>query len=421
MSITGDHRLLKRLNRMAVVRRVRQAPGSSRADLANATGLTKSTISLLTQELIDEGWLVELEIESPGLQARSTGRPPTPLTLDEHRLAFIGVDIGLGSATVVATNLVGKVLTEHTARLDTTAPEQVCREVATLIEARLASEALRQRTTVGIGIGVPGAVDERTGVLRFAPNIGWKDVALRDLLRAALAAGPAAGLPLYLQNDADVAALGEFEFGDPQVLEPLVFLGLGTGVGAGIVVNDRLLTGWGGFAGEVGHTVLDAAGPLCSCGRRGCAEAFIGLAAVTQAVLGTDQLPRTRDPSALLQSLPPAAFDADRAHRDPALRAALDRAGQHLGLLMQNLWAAFDPAVIVLGGPTCELGDSLLGPARERLERYAQEAGLQPPTVRQARFGRLAHAVGAAAAVIHYQVRPLSDAAMRGSAVAEPA
>ncbi|MCW7537550.1 ROK family protein [Aquabacterium sp. A7-Y] len=410
MSITGDHRLLKRLNRTAVVRQVRQAPGSSRADLANATGLTKSTISLLSQELIDEGWLVELEVEAGGSQARGTGRPPTPLVLDEHRLAFVGVDLGLASATVVATNLVGKILTESSAAIDTTSPARASAQVARMIEALLQGAELRRRTTVGIGIGVPGAVDDRTGVLRFAPNLGWKDVPLRDLLSDALAGGLGAGLPLYLQNDADVAALGEFEFGEPPVSEPLVFLGLGTGVGAGIVVNDRLLTGAGGFAGEVGHTVLDVAGPRCSCGRLGCAEAFVGLAAVTHAVLGGTEPPASRDPATLLQSLPAAAFDAGRAARDSQIRAALERAGQYIGLLMQNLWAAFDPALIVLGGPTCELGDALLGPARERLAEYAQAAGLQPPAVRQARFGRLAHAVGAAAAVIHYQVRPLSGA-----------
>ncbi|WKB53948.1 ROK family protein [Eleftheria terrae] len=380
-------------------------------------GLTKSTISLLSQELIEEGWLVEVEAEPQPLQARGTGRPPTPLMLDEHRLAFIGVDLGLASATVVATNLVGKILAEHSGPVDIASPAQTCERVAMMVHALLEDPELRRRGVVGLGLGVPGAVDERTGMLRFAPNLGWKGVPLRDLLRDALAGGPAAQLPLYVQNDADVAALGEFEFGEPPVSEPLVFLGLGTGVGAGIVVNDRLLTGAGGFAGEIGHTVLDAQGPRCSCGRRGCAEAFVGLAALVQAVLGQDSAPVTRDPAMLLRSLPASVFATGQAVHDEAIGAALERAGHYIGLLLQNLWAAFDPALIVLGGPTCELGESLLGPARERLAHYAEAAGLQPPLVRQARFGRLAHAVGAAAAVIHYQVRPLSDATQQASSM----
>jgi predicted NBD/HSP70 family sugar kinase len=95
--------------------------------------------------------------------------------------------------------------------------------------------------------------------------------------------------------------------------------------------------------------------------------------------------------------------------KDAALKAALERAGAYVGQLMQNLWAAFDPASIVLGGPSCEFGEALLGPARAELVRYAEAAGLKPPVVRTTRFGRLAQAVGAAAAVIHYQVRPLTE------------
>ena len=409
MSITGDHRLLKRLNRMALVRRVRQAPGSSRADLSHATGLTKSTVGLLTEELIDEGWLVELDINPGTSQPRGSGRPPTPLVLDQDRLVFFGVELGLGAATVVMTNLVGKVLAQDTTRVDMSEPRVACDEVAALIESQVIRNDLRRRKAMGIGVAVPGAVDDRTGVLRLSAQLGWRDVPLRDLLRDRLARGPASELALYVQNDADVAALGEFEFGDPPVSEPLVFLGLSTAVGAGIVVNDRLLTGVGGFAGEVGHTILDPRGPRCRCGRRGCAEAFIGLAAIARSVLAPGRLPEGRDPAGLLASLPPAAFDADLAAKDAHIRSALAEAGEHLGMLMQNLWVAFDPAVIVLSGPTCELGEALLEPARRRLAEYAGEAGLHPPTVRLARFGRLAHAVGAAAAVIHYQVRPLSE------------
>jgi predicted NBD/HSP70 family sugar kinase len=366
-------------------------------------------VSLLAEELIDEGWLIELGID-PGINhPRGSGRPPTPLVLDQDRLVFFGVEIGPGLATVVMTNLVGKVLAQGAAPVDMSEPARACAQVAALIESEVIRNDLRRRKPMGIGIAVPGAVDDRTGVLRFAPSLGWREVPLLHLLGAVLAKGPAGDLPLYVQNDAGVAALGEFEFGDPSVSEPLLFLGLGTAVGCGVVVNDRLLTGQGGFAGEVGHTILDPLGPRCRCGRRGCAETFVGLRAIAREIVGPSDSVDAQDAASLLASLPPSAFDADLASRDATVKDALARAGDHLGMLMQNLWAAFDPAVIVLGGPSCELGEALLEPARRRLLRYAEEAGLRPPTVRLSRFGRLAHAVGAAAAVIHYQVRPLSD------------
>lgn len=373
MTITGDHRLLKRLNRVAILRCVRQRPESSRADVAAATGLTKSTVSLLSQELIDEGWLMELDnAETPG-QARGSGRPPTPLRLDPHRLGLIGVDIGLGTIKAVGTNLLGEVLAERSAPLRSDTCEATCALAAELVAAIHASPGFGPRELVGVGVAVPGAMDDRTGLLRFAPNLGWRNMPLRQMLREALSGGPAADRPLYVQNDADVAALGEFEFGLQPVPEPLVFVMLGVGVGAGIVVNDQLLTGLGGFAGEIGHTVLQADGPPCRCGRRGCAEVFVGLPAL------------------------------ERAGR-------LDDAGKQLGLLLQNVWAALDPAVIVLGGPSCELGDTFISQARLTLEGYAHAAGLTAPVVQSARFGALATPVGAAATVLHYQLRPLLDA-----------
>lgn len=383
MPITGDHRLLKRMNRVVILRRVRQAPGESRADVAAATGLTKSTVSLLTQELLDEGWLMALDVDDGSSTSRGSGRPPTPLQLDPYRLALLGVDIGLGRIRAVATNLPGEVLAQQDAPWPAGSPADACAAAAGLVRDVCAHAAVRERAILGLGASVPGAVDDRTGVLRFAPNVGWRDVPLRRLLREALAGGPASGRPLYVQNDADVAALGEFEFGPQPAPQPLVFVMLGVGVGAGIVVNDQLLTGAGGLAGEIGHTILDAHGPRCSCGRHGCAEAYVGLNALRQA---TDPGP----------------------------------AGHHLGLLLQNLWAALDPALIVLGGPSCEFGEALLGPARHGLAQYARDAGLPAPALRTARFGALAQAVGAAATVLHYQLRPWLDAQVRQEAAAAP-
>jgi len=142
---------------------------------------------------------------------------------------------------------------------------------------------------------------------------------------------------------------------------------VGEGVGAGLVVGGRLLAGARGLAGEVGHMVLQIDGPRCSCGRRGCAEALIG----SRALLREDG------------SAPPAA--------------AVNKAGRYLGVLLQNLAVAYDPACIVLGGPAAALGDKLLTPVRDTLAQYAAAAGLPEPTLRLARFGEDAIAVGAAA------------------------
>jgi predicted NBD/HSP70 family sugar kinase len=160
-----------------------------------------------------------------------------------------------------------------------------------------------------------------------------------------------------------------------------------------VIVNDRLLTGLHGYAGEVGHAILQAGGPLCQCGRRGCADALIGLGAL----LGSERPDR-----AALEDL-----FARVAAGEASARAAVDAAGRQLGILLNNLWAAFDPMAIVIGGPGLKLGDTLIEPARHVLAAYAHAAMLTPPALRTARSSDLAVAVGAAALARWRLTRPL--------------
>ena len=391
MTMTGDQQLLKRINRMALVRCVRSLPAPSRSDLATHTGLTKSTISLLAQELIDEGWLRERGRAITG----SLGRRPTPLELDDSRLALIGVELGVDTLTLVTTTLTGELIQSAREALPETTPEAVCALIVQRMAAAAAQVQMSHRRLLGFGLGVPGAVDEPSGVVRVAPNLGWREVPVRRLLCAGLREAGFGNVPLHVQNEADVAALGEFEFGPPPVPEPLIYLSLDVGVGAGIVLNDRLFSGAQGLAGEVGHTLLERNGPACSCGRHGCAEAFIGLRAI--ALRAGIAAPGVEP---LRQRL--AAADA-------ATTQAVERAGDCLGVLLQNLWMSFNPARFVLGGPTCELGEVFLGAAQRSLDRFAAEAGLAAPQVAASRFGREAVAVGAAALVLHQAVRPFHE------------
>jgi predicted NBD/HSP70 family sugar kinase len=164
--------------------------------------------------------------------------------------------------------------------------------------------------------------------------------------------------------------LSEYEFGDGDATDSLIFVTCGVGVGAGIVLNDRLFTGLQGMAGEIGHSILQIDGPPCSCGRRGCAETFFGAQALAR--------------------LP-----------DPA------RGGVFLGVVLQNLWTTFNPGALVVGGPSCERHPGIVQAAADTLADYAARAGVAAPWVRPARYGLLASAVGAAALVLHHELRPI--------------
>lgn len=391
LAATGNQQLLKDINRMVLVRHLCANPGLSRADLATAVGLTKSTVSLLVRELIDEGWLVEREIVATG----DLGRRPTPLFIDQSRLLLLGAEVGIESVRVVATSLTGDVLASAAATYGTGKSPKACIGTLanTLLKVRKQLDGAEHRF-IGIGIGLPGGVDESRGFLHFAPNLAWREVPVGALLAEKLAGTSLAGIPLFLQNEADVAALGELEFNNSSAADPLLYLSINQGVGAGVVVGDRLLTGARGFAGEVGHMVLQLNGPLCSCGRRGCAEALIGPRAMLR---DSDELPER----------PLTEIRRRLAEEDAETVRAVKKAGNYLGVLLQNLASAYDPGSIVLGGAVVDLGDVFLQPALRTLAEHLASAQLTPPVVQTSRFGADAVAVGAAALARYHLTRPL--------------
>jgi predicted NBD/HSP70 family sugar kinase len=377
MKTTGDQQLVKRINRSVLLRLLYGQSGLSRAQLAQESGLTKSTVSLLVRDLIDEGWLREADVTA----AQGLGRPSTPLQIDGDRRAMVGVEVAVEALRVVGVSLTGRVLFEVEEPLDDMQPANVCRQAARLVALAYAQFEQRKLQLAGVGVGLPGAFDEATGVLRFAPNLGWREVNFVPLITQALGQAGLPPVPVHVQNEADTAALSEYEFAQGDDKDSLIFVTCGVGVGAGIVLNDRLFTGMQGMAGEIGHSILQIDGSLCSCGRRGCAETFFGARA--------------------LAALPDAAAG-----------------GRYLGVVLQNLWTTFNPSALVVGGPSCERHPDMVAVAQDTLCDYARSAGMTPPTVRTARYGLMASAVGAAALVLHHDLRPMHS---RFSASAEPA
>lgn len=367
MKESGDLQLLKRINRSALLRLVRNHPGISRARLADTSGLTKSTVSGLVRELLDTDWLTE---GSSTVAADRMGRPSTPLHINSQRRVLMGIEIAVERLRLVCVALDGTIRLESEVALLDRDPQRACAQMVEEARAMHAQVVAQQWLLTGIGVCLPGALDESAGIVRLAPNLGWRNV---PFLRATVSALDCAGIcdvPIYIQNDADAAALSEFEFGAQPAQEPLIFINCDVGVGAGVVLNDHVFSGHTGSAGEVGHTILQVDGPLCSCGRRGCAETFLGSRAIAR-------------------------------HND------IERAGRYLGVLMQNLDAMFNPRVIVIGGRSAVESPHIVRWGQETLQRYAQEAGLQAPQVRAARYGLQAAAVGAATLALHRFMRPL--------------
>ncbi len=367
MKTKGDQQLLKRINRSVLLRLLRAQPGQSRAWLAQASGLTKSTVSALVRELLDERWIRE---SGAAVAGDGMGRPSTPLELDASARALIGVEIGVQRMRLVTVSLTGEVLHASDGAMVGTDARKVCDQLAHMVIQAWRALAHDHLVLSGIGVCLPGAIDEMAALVRFAPNLGWRDLSFHAMLTDALQESGVPDVGIHLHNDADAAALGEYEFASVGDADPLIFISCDVGVGAGIVLNDHLFTGARGMAGEIGHSIMQVDGERCSCGRRGCAETFIGARA-----LGT--------------------------------AAGIERAARYLGVLIQNLDVMFNPRMVVVGGQSCTTRPELLDNAIRIVAQYADSAGVPAPRVRAARYGLQAAAVGAAAVAWHRYLRPV--------------
>lgn len=264
--------------------------------------------------------------------------------------------------------------TEHLTAAES-GPDAIIDQLAAAV--REIREGLPGVQPIGLGIAAPGPVDRATGVVIQAPNLGWRNVPLASRLEAAT------GLPTVLGNDANLAALGEARFGAGRGEQNLVYLTVSTGIGSGILVNGSLLLGETGAAGEAGHTTVWWDGRLCSCGNRGCLEAYASGTAIVERALEAMDSGRS---SALARY--GRHFEAEEVEQaaqagDALARELIADAGTALGVGIRNLLHVFDPAVVVIGGGVSRMGALLWDPMREvvhadPLGTYAQRVRIVP-------------------------------------------
>lgn len=355
-----SHREVRRNNLEVVLRHLSLTGPDSRASIAARAGLTRSTISRLTGELIDLG----LVRETGSGAAQGIGRPATFLELDGRHLLAIGAEVNVDYLAVLVTDLAGRKLYEQRIAFDAiaadadqsiTALADLCREA---LRALAGPRGGRQPVFAGLTVAVPGLVDGRARVVTLAPNLRWSGVPVAERLRELLEVGP---VPVGVANDASLAAIAEYRVGSYAGVSDLIYLTGETGIGGGIIVAGHPLRGVRGFGGEVGHMKLDPKGPVCGCGRRGCWEALIGLHALQQAVFSrvANQAPSPGEPP---EAKAAAIARLARAGDDRVL-AALAEIGQWVGIGAANLANVFNPQAIILGGYFTVLADWILRPA----------------------------------------------------------
>ncbi len=355
-----SHREVRRNNLEVVLRHLSLAGPDSRASIAARAGLTRSTISRLTGELIDLGLVRE---SGPG-PAQRIGRPTTLLELDGRHVLAVGAEVNVDYLAVLVTDLAGRKLYEQRVAYDAigedadhsiTALAGLCREA---LHALAGPRGSRSPVVAGLMVAIPGLVDRPARTVTLAPNLRWSGVPVAERLHALLRVGP---VPVGVGNDASLAAIAEYRVGSYAGVPDLVYITGETGIGGGIIVAGHPLRGVRGFGGEVGHMKVDPDGPACGCGRRGCWEARIGLHALqrsTFAVAAGPVAARGEPPEAKAAAVARLA----RAGDARAL-AALAEIGRWVGIGAANLANVFNPQAIILGGYFTVLADWILQPA----------------------------------------------------------
>ncbi|ANW17578.1 ROK family transcriptional regulator [Streptomyces clavuligerus] len=378
METPGSQTSLHRANLERVVRAVRMAGSLTQAEIARTTGLSAATVSNIVRELKERGTVEVTPTSAGGRRARS-------ISLSADAGVVIGVDFGHSHLRVAIADLAHRVLAEECEPLDVDASaEQGFDRAETLVKRLVAGSVGEPGKVIGAGLGLPGPIDAASGVLGPAAMLpGWTGTNPGEEMARRL------GVPVRVDNDANLGALGELVWGGGRGVADLAYVKVAAGVGAGLVIGGRVFRGPGGTAGELGHVVLDPAGPVCRCGNRGCLETF----AAARYVLPL--LRTSHGPGLTLGDMVRLAREGDAGCR----RVVADT-GRHLGTAVAALANLLNPSRVLLGGDLAGAGELVLGPLRDTLARYAIPSAAARLTVAAGTLGPRAEVLGAIALVL---------------------
>jgi predicted NBD/HSP70 family sugar kinase len=374
----GSQTALRKANQLRVVEAVRAAGALTQAEIARATGLSAATVSNIVRELRE----AEIVAVTPTYSGR---RRAQSVSLARKAGMAVGVDFGPSHLRVALGDPGGRILAEEVIAYDVAASaERGVRRAVWLVETLLAQSRVDRSQVDGVGVGFPGRLDARTGeidAVTFLPK--WAGTRLAGELSDQL------GMPVQVDNDANLGALGELAEGAGRGCSHLVYLKLSSSVAAGIVADGRLYRGAEGIAGEIGHITVDARGPVCHCGNRGCLETLVGAPYLLQ------MLPR---PNGRDQPLPTLrSVIADALAGDPGCRRILSDAGRAVGGSVAIIANLFNPRLVILGGELARAGDLVLQSIRQATEQGAIPSAVRSLRVVRGELGERAQIVGALA------------------------
>ncbi|HLM31750.1 MAG TPA: ROK family transcriptional regulator [Solirubrobacterales bacterium] len=379
---------LREGNRKRVIDALRERGVASRAELARITGLSRSTISTIVADLLDAGLAGERDGQPAG--EVHAGRPPVMVSLNRSAGVALGIDFGHRHLRVAVSDLSHSVLAETWCELDVdhSATDGLDR-AAEFVDRVLSESGTDRNHVIGAGMGLPAPIDRISGSVQESSILpGWVGV------DAAGEASARLGLPVEVENDANLGALAEYAWGAAKGRADVVYIKVSSGIGAGLISRGKLQHGVSGTAGEIGHMVLSESGPVCRCGNRGCLETLASSRAVA------DLLAASRGERVSTRQL----LDLCAAG-DPAARRLVGDAGRAIGVAVANLCNILNPECVIVGGDLAAAGDALLDPLRDVVRRTAVPSAVAELEMVGGVLGDRAEMLGALALVMHESER----------------
>jgi predicted NBD/HSP70 family sugar kinase len=359
-----DGRAMREMNRALLLEMIRDAGTITRVDLARRSALTKPTVSAIVDSLMDEGVVLEVGF---GVSSSLGGRRGRLLGLNADAGAYVGIHLGVSDTSIAVADASGHIRAARTLRSFRGHPERAIRELPSLVTSVLKGARLPLSRLQGVGVAVPGLVNHQSGTCALAPNLRWHDVPIRAKLTEAF------GVRVAVRNSMQAGAIAEARLGAAKLVRSFVWVYVGSGIGASIVMDGRVVYGKRGYTGEFGHWTVADSDALCGCGRRGCLETVASGPAV-EAAAGLSSTVTARTRWKLDGSMAAAAVEAF----DSRARKAIERAGDYLGIGIANLLNLLDLEMVVLDGPMVHAGDTLIRTIRGSVIRHAMDGHATP-------------------------------------------
>lgn len=393
---TTDQDFVRTTNLSSALRLIHAHSPISRAQLAVATGLNKSTISILVDKLLEQKLIHEM-----GINSGAAGRPATLLEINPQAGMVIGVELGVDFISVAVADLLGNILWRAKEDADPLEDQnKMIDQTVRMVKEAMTTNKKRNSRFFGLGLSTPGTVDLNNGVLIFAPNLQWRNVPFRKIFYEQTK------LNIFVENDANAAAIAEHLFGVASQSQDFLFIFAGVGIGGGLFLNGKLYRGRNGYAGEIGHFPITAEPSQipCHCGNYGCWETYANQYSIIQRTKKllenkhNSLIPKMMLEGNLPLSIPLIKQAADLGDKEAA--ASFMKAGQAMGQGFAGLVNIFNPEKIILGGPLSMAGEYLLPVIKEMIAIHSFPEINQQAEVLLSAFRADASLIGAIAIVV---------------------